>query len=365
MKMKRKESGEHTAFLINLLKLLCQSGAAGVSEQAIGALYCDGKNSWPCEKTIRRAIKALNVILDPNVESEEPEWRTPRSSLPIRLQVEQEGGARVRRYVFAQRNLFCEQEEVMPKPALAISLYAQKRNLDGQEFLQLISLLSEGLQETKTNPVLADLEKYVYVSGFSPVKSGVNLRKLLQVFQAIQRRRPIRFQYTAGTSGLRAKSREANPFGLVFRHNVWYLTGLCREQGEQWIFRIDHMDRLSVMENTTYTIPADFSLDRYYGQTWGIWTETNQPPQPETVELEVMANVAGYFEATCYHDSQQLKRLADGKLRVSFQVGGAKEMLPWILGWVGHVKVLQPAWLREQVDGSARSIMAQYELPEA
>ena len=78
-----------------------------------------------------------------------------------------------------------------------------------------------------------------------------------------------------------------------------------------------------------------------------------------------MANLAGYFEATCYHDSQQLKRIADGNLRVSFQVGGAKEMLPWILGWGEHVKVLQPAWLREQVAGSARSIIAQYELLEA
>ena len=365
MQMKRKESGEHTAFLINLLKLLCQSGDSGVSVKEIGSLYCDGKNAWPCDKTITRAIKALNVILDPNAESEEPEWRTPRSSLPIRLQTTEENGVRTRRYVFAQRGLFCEQVGTAPKPTpeLALSLYAQKKNLGGQDFMQLLSLLTEGLQEKKANPILADLEKFVYVSGFSPVQSGANLRKILQVFQAIQRRRPVRFQYTSASTGKMTKSREVNPFGLVFRHSVWYMAGLCRESNEQRIFRIDHIDRLSVLENTTYTIPADFSLERYYGQTWGIWTETKKSPNPETIELEVMAAVASHFEATCYHASQRVERLADGRLSVKFHVGGAKEMLPWIIGWGAFIKVLQPAWLREQVVGSARSILSQYELP--
>ena len=360
--MMRKESGEHTTFLICLLSQLCQSGEVGVTMDDIKALYCDRKNSCPCDKTIKRAIMALNVIFDPYTNSDSPDERTPKDYLPIRVKTMEENGVKVRRYVFAKRGLFEEKVGASPKPTagLALSLYSQKKQLREEEFAQLITLLTDGLTPKNTNPILVDIQKYVYVSGFSPAQTGRNLQSLLRIFQAIQRRWAVRFNYTSASTGELTKQREINPYGLVFRHGVWYLAGVCRDTNERRIFRIDHMDRLSVMESNAYTIPADFSLERIYGQSWGIWTESKNPPEPELVELEVAASVASHFEAICYHASQDVKKLDDGRLRVTFTVSGAIEMLPWILGWGACMRVIQPEWIRQKVVDSAKNVLSQY-----
>ena len=127
------------------------------------------------------------------------------------------------------------------------------------------------------------------------------------------------------------------------------------------IFRLDHMDRLIVRENLLFTLPADFSLSQYYGISWGIWTESGKSPEPETVVLDVSAAVASHFDATLYHESQTVTILDDGSRRVQFQVAGAVEMIPWILGWGATVRVLEPAWLRQMVRERAVEILAQYD----
>ena len=116
-----------------------------------------------------------------------------------------------------------------------------------------------------------------------------------------------------------------------------------------------------IQENLSFTIPAGFSLEKCYAASWGIWTESGKQPEPETVELVVSAAVASHFDAICYHESQNVKRLADGSLLVRFQVAGAVEMLPWLLGWGAAVKVQEPLWLRQKLQERARDLLAQYE----
>ena len=359
----RQESGDHAKFLIRLLILFCQRSATqGVSYEEIASLYCDEKNKRPSEKTIQRAIKFLNVIFDPNAADEDRYSRTPRSNLPFQMKTGQENGERVRRYYFTRHNMVCVEGAPNNKSdGLAFNLYAQKKQLSASDFESLLALMTEGLKQKNGSQLLGDIEKYVYVSGFSPAQSGQNLQKLLQALQAVQRRRPVRFQYTSASTGEVSKYREVNPYGLLFRHGVWYMVGQCREANERRIFRIDHMDRMSMQENTTYSIPADFSLENIYGKTWGIWTESKCPHNPEKIELEVASNIASHFGTICYHTSQRVEKNGDGSLRVRFEVSGAQEMIPWLLSWGSCVQVLEPAWLRQRVIQSAKDLLQQYE----
>ena len=359
----RQESGERAKFLIRLLILFCQRSAdEGVSYEEIASLYCDEKNKRPSEKTIQRAVKFLNVLFDPNADDEDRYSRTPRSNLPIQMKTSQENIERVRRYYFTRHNLFCVDDTANNKDSgLAFNLYAQKKQLSAMDFETLLALMAEGLKQKNGSQLLGEIEKYVYVSGFSPAQSGQNLHKLLQVFQAIQRRRPMRFHYTSASTGEISKSREVNPYGLLYRHGVWYMVGHCHEASERRIFRIDHMDRTSMQENTTFSIPTDFSLENIYGRTWGIWTESKRPPKPEKIELKVASNIASHFGTICYHASQKVEKHNDGSLTVRFEVSGALEMIPWILGWGSCVQVMEPAWLKQKVIQSAKDLLQQYE----
>ena len=358
----RNSGGEHAEFLIRLLLLLARHGKEGVTQADIEDLYLDEKGNLPVEKTIRRAIHKLNSIMDPNTSQEERMFRTPKNARPIQMRTKEENGQRIRRYYLAKRiQLSEEASSGKTDDGLVFNLIGQKKQLVAEEFETLLSLLSGGLRPDAASALLQDLDRYVYVSGFSPAQSRANLHKLVEIFRAIRRGLAVEFHYTSANTGEKTSHRIVNPHGLVYRNGVWYLVGQSRENNARRIFRIDHMDRLQVRENLLFTLPADFSLSQYYGNSWGIWTESGKKPEPEIVALTVSAAVASHFDATRYHESQTVKILDDGSLRVQFRVAGAVEMIPWLLGWGATVRVIEPAWLRQEVRERAGEILAQYE----
>ena len=358
----RKSGGEHAEFLIRLLLLLACCGKEGVTQEDIENLYVDEKGNRPVEKTIRRAIHRLNAIMDPNTCDEDPMFRTPKNARPIQMRTKEESGQRIRRYYLAK--LIQQPDEAPPGKTdggLVFNLIGQKKQLLAEEFENLLSRLSSGLQPDAANTLLQDLDRYVYVSGFSPAQSRTNLRKLVEIFRAIRRGVAVEFHYISASTGEKTSHRIVNPYGLIYRNGVWYLVGQGRENNDRRIFRIDHVELLRMKESMPFTIPADFSLDKYYGATWGIWTESGQQPEPEIIELAVSAAVASHFDAIRYHESQTMEKLDDGSRIVRFRVAGAMEMIPWLLGWGATVRVIKPAWLKQKVLERARGILEQYE----
>lgn len=89
-------------------------------------------------------------------------------------------------------------------------------------------------------------------------------------------------------------------------------------------------------------------------QRWGIWTESEKRLGTELVRLQVAAPISSHFGTVRYHLSQKVRNNPDGSLEVDFNVGGAHEMVPWLMGWAEHVKVLEPAWLRDELVESAK-----------
>jgi proteasome accessory factor B len=61
-----------------------------------------------------------------------------------------------------------------------------------------------------------------------------------------------------------------------------------------------------------------------------------------------------------WHPSQREQVNADGTVDLTFEVGGLREITPWILGWGGAVEVLAPVELRRRVAAAARDHAARY-----
>lgn len=190
-----------------------------------------------------------------------------------------------------------------------------------------------------------EIERYVFVSGYAPAKPAENLRHIEDILSALRRKKRVKITYCRAYDG-EVTRREVEPYGLLCRHNVWYLAGKCFEKNEQRIFRLDHIRRLEIVENSVASVPSDFSLKEAYGQAWGVWTE-GQPGKPETVRLRVGKGLAEKFRVTRYHESQVNKELPGGELEVTFTVTGAEEMIPWLMTWGSTLEVVEPHWLRE------------------
>ena len=361
MGFQRNEGGEHATFLIRLLLLLIQkTPEGGATLEDIRELYAEEKGSMPSDKSIQRAIRTLNMIFDPSSTDEDSQYRTPRNQLPVRAQSVMQNGEKIRHFTF-HRMLTSEKEANSDKAAQVLfHFYPQQRHMQTEDFEQVFALLTASLgQQGKNGEKLRhSIESFIFVSGFTPAESRENLRKMLQLFQAFRRQKRVRFQYTSATSGEKTAGREVNPYGLISRNGTWYLVGHCHFANSVRIFRIDHIQRLAIVENSTYTVPGDYSLVKKYGPLWGIWTS---PTATENIQLHVSACIASNFETVRYHSSQKVQKNDDGSLEVRFTLGGAREMVSWLMGFGPNVKVVEPTWLREEVVENAKRLLQQYE----
>lgn len=341
------------AMLKVLLTVIEKTSSGGATLDDLKEAYREVKDREPADKTIHRLIRRINLLFDPlayDREEEEPEERA--------IAVRKRDGRAV--YVFT-RDLHAG-PRLDPGLALltALSLYPQQRHLLPDQFEVIMKLVLEGILQKMAGWYLVrrEIEKYVYVSGYGPVSPRQNLNLLEKLLFALRHKKKVRFVYHRSYDG-KSTTRELEPYGLLCRHNVWYLVGRCGEAGERRVFRLDHIGRLEIIENSIYTIPPDFSLKEAYGDAWGVWTEA-EPDPPVTVRLRVAPGLAQKFRVTRYHESQATENLPDGGLEVRFRVTGAQEMIPWLMMWGSSLEVLEPDWLRQALADNLAETLGLY-----
>ncbi len=99
------------------------------------------------------------------------------------------------------------------------------------------------------------------------------------------------------------------------------------------------------MKDAPAVVPVEFSLDEYFGNAWSVY----KGEQTYDVEIEFTPDAADLVTETVWHKSQQVKRQADGRVTLTFQVDGLNEIVWWVLGWSSRAKVTQPEELRKLV----------------
>lgn len=337
------------AMLGILLKIVEKSESGGASKPQIQEAYRTAKGRLPSDKAIQRIIRRLNQYFDSGCADDENESVQPA--------IEASGQKEMRRYRFT-RELVAEQSfDRAQAIQMALSLYSQQHRMMAEQFEKIMKrVFSNTLQSVKAD---CNMEKYVYVSGYSQAKLKQNNQAFSIILRAIRTGKRVRFTYTRAYDGETVKGREVEPYGLLCRHGIWYLVGLCMEARDRRIFLLDLVDRLNIVENSSYKIPATFSLKEAYGSSWGTWTVKDSSP-PERIRLQVEPGMAKKFAVTCFHDSQKMNMADDGSAEVVFQIANAGEMIPWLMTWGSTVKVLEPKWMRNKVADNARSIAEMY-----
>lgn len=92
------------------------------------------------------------------------------------------------------------------------------------------------------------------------------------------------------------------------------------------------------LEDDIYERPADFDLQDWLAESFGIWRE-----EPENVEWQFLPEVADEAAAYVFHPKQEVERLPDGSLVVR---GGRQEMEWYLARWGEKVEVRRPEELK-------------------
>ena len=344
------------AMLSVLLAIIEKTPTGGACQSDLALAYEQVKKAYPSDKTIQRLVRRLNEYFDPAYTSKpDAEEAVVEPAITVR------GKKEMRRYQFTRQLTSRQRIDSSQAILMALSVYPQQRQMLAEQFEKILKMVFDHALDTVKEwyGLQNQVDQYVYVSGFSPSMMTKNTNVVSQVLRAIRNGKRVRMDYTRLYDGQSVKRRELEPYGLLCRHGVWYVVGLCCEARERRVFRVDLIENLRIVENSTYKIPADFSLKKVYGSTWGVWTE-QETGQPETVRLKVTPGMAKKFSTTTFHDSQKVISQSDGSAEVTFQIVNAAEMLPWLMTWGATVKVLEPQWLQQELAENAQSIVAQY-----
>jgi predicted DNA-binding transcriptional regulator YafY len=136
------------------------------------------------------------------------------------------------------------------------------------------------------------------------------------------------------------------------------LIAFCHRRQAVIEFKLDRIRQADLLDES-YTIPADFDLEAYLGDGWGLMR--GRATEPQDVELLFEPEAGRWVAEEHWHKSQQAETLPDGRVRMTFRVGVTPEFVNWIMYYGSRVQVVRPEALRAQVAEELRKAARRYE----
>jgi predicted DNA-binding transcriptional regulator YafY len=141
----------------------------------------------------------------------------------------------------------------------------------------------------------------------------------------------------------RTKPYTLDPYRLVYYRGGLYLYARAAEYDEVRTFAVERIEKIEVSEQG-FELPPDFDASAYARGAFGI-----AGGKPEAVEIAFDADMAGYINERVWHESQELESKPDGSVVLRMSVAPGFELKSWIKGFLPHVRVLNPAKLRDEI----------------
>ncbi|MFM2273992.1 MAG: hypothetical protein RL702_3057 [Pseudomonadota bacterium] len=234
-----------------------------------------------------------------------------------------------------------------PTPAeiAALQAEAEARAREGAPSAALLaSLLAKvraGLNDREKHRLEPDLDALMRLQRSRVVAGPVVIAEpevLVAVQGAIVAGTAIEFDYVAEGS-TEPKWRRVIPYGLI-HGPITYLVGkIPRSDREPVFFRLDRMSNPKV-GNEPHEVPADWDLDAWLAQSFGIWREDDHE-----IVLRVLPSAVVRARAWRFHPNQTLEEDGD-TLIVRFRSGGLREIAEHVFGWNGDLRIEEPQELR-------------------
>lgn len=144
-----------------------------------------------------------------------------------------------------------------------------------------------------------------------------------------------------------------HPYRVCFAGQSWYLIARPNDGDTPRTYRVPRFQSLRALQRPA-EVPKEFNLNDYFGNAWSVYRGN----ETYSVELEFTAEAAPLVLETTWHHTQVIKKkYKDGRTVLGFTVDGLQEIVWWVLGWSGGVKVIQPNELREMLIRELRAAL--------
>jgi predicted DNA-binding transcriptional regulator YafY len=155
----------------------------------------------------------------------------------------------------------------------------------------------------------------------------------------------VRIRYFA-TSRDEETERDVEPYALLSYSGAWYLIAWCRMRKGMRDFRVDRIAALHV-DSEYFARDPDFDLDAYLGPAFSVFHGEKE----HTVRVRFSPHQARWIREGVWHATQVLRDLPDGSVELTMTIRGMTDVAQWVLSFGGECEVLEPAELRERVQG--------------
>lgn len=175
-------------------------------------------------------------------------------------------------------------------------------------------------------------------------------RLLLTLTGAVREEQRIRFTYHKPDQT--PTHREADPYGLLFQHGRWYMSGYCHLRQDMRSFRLDRIRGVQLLPQN-FKRPPGFDVARHFIQSLNSIT-TNQRVR---VILHTDAETAANTFTFC-PDAQALFEPHPEGLLLDTRIDSFEWFAAWLAQLHFRFTLLEPEGLKEALRERARQLVA-------
>lgn len=182
------------------------------------------------------------------------------------------------------------------------------------------------------------------------------------LIEAMEGKRICKLRYKA-IMGSRSKTFYVKPL-KIFAHGdtVYLLARPAREPGKPYrepdydpLLAV-HRIRAVEITDRQFEMPANLDFDRLYNRHFGVMKD-----EAFTVEVEFTGWAARYVAERVWSPDQAMRRIGNGKLRLTFTASSEPEVLAWVLSFGEEAVLVRPRRLARQLGDKIRRLQGKYE----
>src|SRR4029077_17103571 len=137
--------------------------------------------------------------------------------------------------------------------------------------------------------------------------------------------------------------------------NQWYLFGYDYLRNDIRKFVPARMKDLEGRPEQ-FERPKNFSVDQLLKGSFGVYSGG------ELIAIRIWfgRSRAQLLRERKWHHSQQIKELGQGEIELRLELSSFAEIVPWILSWAEHARVIAPPALAREVREAATRVVKGY-----
>ncbi|MCB9568715.1 MAG: WYL domain-containing protein [Myxococcales bacterium] len=199
-----------------------------------------------------------------------------------------------------------------------------------------------------------NLDRKIYDVNEAPHRYEGRIDHVNDIVTALIKEERLRVTYARAGGG--ESSFTLDPYTLLVYKKGLYLVGYSHRHEEMRTFSLDAFREVTWLSGEGFEYPEGYHPSSIADGAFGLIKG-----EPCHVRIRFDRAVARYVQRRIWHPSQRLVELPGGALELHMDVLGFLEIRSWVLSFGDKAEVLEPAGLRQMVEGELRRALERYQ----